>query len=340
MDKLLLATEYPPKGEEEATNKIIALLKATLEKDYPSPKRTLRDAHPKQHGLVKAEFIIEQNLHKELQVGIFKEPNTYKAWIRFSNLSGTSNPDIKADSRGLAIKLMGVKGDKILPEVKNATTQDFVFMSTNIFVTKDVEGFQKLLKAVNGGLFKAGLYFLSHLKTLELFKKVKIKVANLFGLTWGSTTPYLMGDRAVKYAIKPSIPFTDTIPTGKPSDNYLRDRMKEDLNKNDVNLDFFIQLQVNANTMPIEDPRVEWNEGLSPFIKVATIKILKQEFDTPEQQLYGDQLSFSPWHCLPEHRPLGGINRGRKAIYQTMSKFRHGRNGEASVEPTEWKSFS
>ena len=149
-----------------------------------------------------------------------------------------------------------------------------------------------------------------------------------------------MGDRAVKYAIKPSIPFTDTIPSGKPSPNYLRERMKEDLNKNVVNLDFFIQLQVNADTMPIEDSRVEWNEGLSPFIKVATIKILKQAFDTPEQQLYGDQLSFSPWHCLPEHRPLGGINRGRKAIYQTMSKFRHGRNGEVSSEPTEWKIFS
>ena len=69
--------------------------------------------------------------------------------------------------------------------------------------------------------------------------------------------------------------------------------------------------------------RVVWSESLSPHVKVATIVIPVQEFDTPALQEYGDNLSFNPWHSLPEHRPLGSINRGRRVFYETMSKFRH-----------------
>jgi hypothetical protein len=337
MADLLLATEYPPKGEAEETEKIIALLKKSLEKDYPAPKRTLRDAHPKQVGLVKAEFTVLDNIPKQYKVGVFKEAKTYKAWIRFSKLS--NGPDISKDSRGMAIKLMGVPGEKILEAEKNETTQDFVFMSTQFFVTKDVAGFASLLKAVGGGKLKAALHFLTHPNLTKLFLKIRIKVASMFGLDWGSTTPYLLGDRAVKYAVLPDTPTTETIPTDKPADNYLTQRMAAHLAEKDANLSFYIQVQVDAEKMPIEDPRVLWDRGLSPFIKVASIRIMKQTFDSEAQRLYGDSLSFTPWHSLPEHRPMGGINRGRKAIYKTMSAFRHGRNNEVSKEPTDWIDF-
>jgi len=78
---------------------------------------------------------------------------------------------------------------------------------------------------------------------------------------------------------------------------------------------------------------------LSPFVKVATVHIPPQNFDTPAQNEYGDNLSFNPWHCLPVHRPLGGINRARKIIYETMSKYRHARNSAPRDEPTGWASF-
>ncbi|MDF1694497.1 MAG: catalase family protein [Saprospiraceae bacterium] len=332
-----LATENPPKGEAKATEKIISLLKKTLEKDYPPPKRTLRDAHPKQVGLVKAEFTVLDDFPKQFKVGVFKEAKTFKAWIRFSKLS--NGPDISKDSRGMAIKLMGVPGEKILESQKTATTQDFVFMSTQFFVTKDVEGFAGLLNAVSKGKFRAGLYFLTHPKLAKLFLKIRIQVANILGVEWGSTTPYLLGENAVKYAVTPDRFTSDTIPKGTPADNYLTQRMASQLAENDFMMNFYIQPQVDAEKMPIEDPRVVWSRELSPLIRVATIKVLKQTFDSEAQQMYGDQLSFTPWHSLPEHRPLGGINRGRKAIYETMSAFRHKRNNEVSEEPTDWKDF-
>ena len=64
--------------------------------------------------------------------------------------------------------------------------------------------------------------------------------------------------------------------------------------------------------------------------------------DTPEQREFGDNLSFNPWRCLAAHRPLGGISRARRQVYQALSAFRHGRNQAPRVEPAlgdkEWNA--
>ena len=88
--------------------------------------------------------------------------------------------------------------------------------------------------------------------------------------------------------------------------------------------------------MPVEDPSRVWSLELSPPRKVATLRILQQEFDTPAIDTFGENLSFTPWHCLPEHRPLGAINRARKIVYEILSAFRHEANHAAQREPVSW----
>jgi hypothetical protein len=100
--------------------------------------------------------------------------------------------------------------------------------------------------------------------------------------------------------------------------------------------DFAVQLQTNAGTMPIEDPGHAWDEKVSPWRKLATIRILRQEFDSEAQRAFGENLFFTPWHCLPAHRPLGGINRARRVIYELISAFRHEWNQVPRCEPTGW----
>jgi hypothetical protein len=182
------------------------------------------------------------------------------------------------------------------------------------------------------------IHLLTHPRLLWLFLKARRRCASPFDIPYGSTSPYLLGARAVKYAVRPEAPTGAAIPEN-PSDNFLREAMVRQLSHSEVRLSFLIQFQTDAVKMPIEDPRVAWSEDLSPFVKVATIVIPVQEFDTPAQQEYGDNLSFNPWHSLPEHRPLGGINLGRKIIYETMSKFRHERNRAPRAEPSGWVSF-
>ena len=58
-----------------------------------------------------------------------------------------------------------------------------------------------------------------------------------------------------------------------------------------------------------------------------------QEFDTAERDSISENLSFTPWHSLSEHRPLGGIARARRVIYESISKLRHAANGVVRQEP-------
>ena len=109
-----LAQESTSHDELEATQRIITLLKRRLEREYPTPSGVLRNAHPKQHGLVPAQFIVEPGLPDKARVGVFKEARTFPAWVRFSNMSDPPGADINPDSRGIAIKLMEVPGEKLL----------------------------------------------------------------------------------------------------------------------------------------------------------------------------------------------------------------------------------
>ena len=87
-------------------------------------------------------------------------------------------------------------------------------------------------------------------------------------------------------------------------------------------MDFMVQPRTSAE-LSIEDSMTEWTEQQAPFYKVATIRIPRQAFDTQEQNTFCEQLSFNPWHALPEHRPLGLTNRLRKVIYDRISRIRH-----------------
>jgi hypothetical protein len=86
--------------------------------------------------------------------------------------------------------------------------------------------------------------------------------------------------------------------------------------------------------MPIENAGVRWPERLSPFVPVATVHIPRQTFDSPGQFAFAQNLSLNPWHCIPEHRPLGNQSRARRRMYYEMSKFRQKMNKKPHIEPT------
>jgi len=330
-----LAKEIIPPDEIDATRDLAARLQAKIIRDNPTGIMR-RDAHPKMHGVVKAEFIVEPNLPAELQIGIFSQPQTYQAWIRFSNQDGTIQPDKSRDIRGMAIKLMGVPGDKLLPAEQNAQTQDFIVISTNVFVTKNVTEFDALIKAMTGSILAKICFFATHWRVIwNLVTSLK-KFSNPLQMRYWSTTPYLFGNTAVKYSAIPHQTDDDS-PADISNPDYLRLAMVQQLSTREAVFDFTVQLQIDANSMPIEDPGKEWKESLSPFRKVATIRIPPQQFDSETQRTFGENLSYTPWHSLPAHRPLGGINRARKIVYDAISTFRHERNNVPRREPTSWE---
>jgi hypothetical protein len=81
---------------------------------------------------------------------------------------------------------------------------------------------------------------------------------------------------------------------------------------------------------------VRWNESQSSWQRVATVRIPAQVFDTPERNAFCENLAFTPWHGHVDHRPLGGLNRIRKAVYEEIAVYRHARNGVPYQEPRGW----
>ncbi len=69
-------------------------------------------------------------------------------------------------------------------------------------------------------------------------------------------------------------------------------------------------------------------------MKVATITVPPQVIDTPLHRELDENLAFNPFHCLAEHRPLGGVNRARRDVMKELSDFRLERNGVSRTEPT------
>ncbi|MEQ8672047.1 MAG: catalase family protein [Aggregatilineales bacterium] len=345
MSQLEIGQEYPASNEAQYIQSLVETLTAQIQKDYPTGIMR-RDAHPKQHGVVHAEFIIEQSLPENLRVGVFKEAKTYPCWVRFSNSGGTGgiHPDKNPDVRGMAIKLIGVEGEKILPEESNEVTQDFLVASYPNFIVKNAIDFSVLAAGLGKkDYLKLFLFFFNpfHLRLRELMLLIKSqgKCANVLGQRyWSMVASQLGAGQAVKYSAIPRSKVDNTLPT-TPSDNFLRDRLKAHLSDQEATFDFCVQLQTNPDTMPIEDARVEWKESESPFIKVATIRIPPQSFDSEAQESFGENLSYTPWHSLPEHRPLGGINRARKVVYEAISEFRHRLNGVERREPKVMKPF-
>jgi hypothetical protein len=330
MSTIGLAHEEIPAGEEAATEHIVDSLRQMLTALYPPGTRPMRrDAHPKHHAVVVAEFTVGNDVPHELRHGVFAKARTFPALLRLSNSAPRDQPDLIKDVRGFAIKLLGVEGPKLLEDERDAETQDFVMASAPAFFVRNALEYKPFTKDV---VKKRPLrFFWGRGEEFMGFMKANIRIKNPLGQRYWSQSPFLLGPHAVKYSAVPTT--AHVVGRVGLSRNYLRANLAAHLRDHEATFDFMVQLQTDPIAMPIEDPTIRWDETVSPFRKVATIRIPKQICDSPEQLTFAENLSFTPWHSLPEHRPLGGINRIRKVVYREISQMRHHANRVVRREP-------
>jgi hypothetical protein len=332
-----LAEERALPGEEASLDSIIETFATYMRRAY-RPGEYERGGNTKTHGVVRAEFIVRDDVPPHMRHGVFAEPRTYLAWVRFSG----PGPDMPADIDDVgfvscAIKLMGVPGPKLIADEQ--FTQDFISVCTPTFVTPDINANAMLQVHVLRGtpifyFFTSGFSHFLDFIMQGLWNETQ--TSPLEARYW-SCTPYLLGaGQAMMYSVRPKSSKHSWIP-GLPfwtSPTYLREQMAKRLSEQDVELDFMVQVQTDPHLMPIEDAGVRWPERLSPFVPVATLRIPRQKFDSPEQFAFARNLSYTPWHCIPEHRPLGNQNRARKRMYWELRRLRQTMNGTPHIEPT------
>jgi hypothetical protein len=316
-----LAEETIAPDEAALTARFIAFLKAATAKRHPTGRRQ-RFNQARQTALVDAEFTVLDDLPADRRVGLFAAPRTYRAQVRFANAASAT--DRERDIRGMSIRVLGVDPPNL---TAGATVHDFILNSHPVMMVPDTRGFLELLEANEAGGFRRAWYFVTHAAALRVAAAARSQPACHLDVSYWSTTPYLFGaGRAVKYIAAPSSLTRSVLPE-KLTDTYLRDAMRERLSADSASFDVLVQFQRDAKRMPIEDASVEWKAQDSPYLPVARLTIPRQSIDDPARTMAGELMAFNPWHCSPEHRPLGSMNRARRDIYPAMAAFR----GEAAA---------
>ena len=344
--------EQPEQDEAETSRGIDDTLRSILETTSGDYGHAVRSVHAKSHGLLEGELTVVADLPEPLAQGLFATPRTHRVILRFSTNPGDILDDDVTVPRGLAIKIFDVAGER-LPGSENDTTQDFVMANGPAFMavkTKDflaslkplaattdkAAGAKKLLSAVFRGTEAA-------LETVGLESAMLKQLGGQpsthpLGDTYFSQTAFRFGDHVAKFSIAPASPNLidragDTInASGRP--NALREAIGEVMIEGQAEWELRVQLCTDLATMPVEDASKRWDEQESPYLPVARITVPAQPAWSPARSaLVDDQLSFSPWHGLAAHRPLGQINRARRSAYAMSARFRGDFNGCPIHEP-------
>jgi hypothetical protein len=336
---LKLAEEHVDADEEASLDNIIDQMADQMRSRF-KPGGYERGGNTKTHGVLKATVTIRADIPENLRKGVFATARSYPAYVRYAG----PGPDVPADIEdvgflSMSVKLMGVPGEKLWDEEK--FTQDIITTSGGpTFVTPNS---RENVKLQYWSLQRMALYYFinpfdHHFRDMMMQSLFNETEYNPLGARYWSCTPYLLGEgQAVMYSFVPKTKVETHIPGlpfGKVPFNYLRENMIKTLNQTDVEFDLMVQVQTDPHLMPIEDSSVRWPETLSPFIPVATVHIPKQQFESPALIEFTKRLKMNPWHCLPEHRPLGNLNRARRRLYFELSKFRQQMNQTTHVEPT------
>jgi hypothetical protein len=333
---LEIGKEYIPSLEAEEIAKITEAFKQGLTRETASRKEkgltplSLRRTHPKTQAIVNAKFTVSKDIPEEFQYGIFASPKKYNAVVRLSNAAPTDGGEFRsdaiADTHGISIKLKGLGED---------ISQDFLLNDHPNFIAATPNELINFIFA--GAALKQGKKInelpLEQQKALirgvTLTKASDKLTKNPLDQAYFSQTPYKLGNGAVKYILKPREINTPEPFNAKDPTYALQEALVDTLSAKDVYFDFFIQPQTSPCNELIEDSSIEWKSALIP---VATLKIPSQAISFDKQDKQNAKLVFSPWNALPEHQPLGGLNRARKVVYPPLTELRKEFNKAAKKE--------
>jgi hypothetical protein len=292
------------------------------------PHRVDRAFHAKSILAVEDAELRFLDLPPDLRVE-FAQPNAaYPTVVRFSNAAGTVQPDFKRDLRGGALR------------ITTSPEQQYDLLMTNYPVShaRDARQFVKFASAMAGGrlsrlLGVAKLVVLfGPSETVRMLTNVLLgsrrKVRSVASETYWSRGAIRWGDSlAVRYLLRPA---PGTPPGPKPSTDdpdYLSSEIRRRLADGDVHFELCIQRFKDAKSTPIEDTAVAWSERASPPEPVAVLTIGRRDLGAAGAEVTRravDAMAFNPWNTTDSFRPLGNLNRARKAVYDAGVAHRLG----------------
>ena len=331
--------------EAETAAAIVDTLRSIMETTSADYGHAVRSVHAKSHGILRGELRVADVLPPELAQGLFAHAATYPVALRFSTNPGDILDDSISVPRGLAIKVVGVEGER-LPGSDGAV-QDFVMVNGPAFLSPDAKGFLRSLKLLAKttdapqSLKKIASAALRGAETLVEAvggQSGTLKAlgghpnTHILGETFYTQAPMRYGRYIAKLSLAPvsagltALTGTKIAVSGHP--NALREAIDAFFAANRGEWELRVQLLTNPETMPVEDSSVVWPEDESPYLPVGRITALPQPgWSEARSRAVDDGMAFSPWNGLAAHRPLGSIMRCRQPAYTMSADFRASFNG-------------
>lgn len=345
--------ETPNDDEQETIDGIIKGMTQQSETVEKREHHAVRASHAKSTACAIGTLTIASGLPVAFTQGLFAGPGTYDVAIRFAQGPGETLGDRVSTHRGMAIKVFGVKGEKLSGH--NAETQDFVLATGTTFPSGTAQGFLRDAKQIGAATplpegFKSAVS-----STMRNFNRVlhafgtESPKADFFGHPYShpladayfSQAPIRFGDHVAKLGVVPASPAQDGLKEWRlephQDENGFRHAAIQFMRSSQAIFELKAQLWTDAARQPIEDASVDWSTDASPYVTVATIRIPAQDVYSPARQRFFDEvMTFRPAHSLEEHRPLGSVMRARLQVYAALSVFRHRENGAQEENVTDF----
>ncbi len=325
--------------EEQVIADTVETMRHTMQQTFEKLRHQTSATHAKSHGIVTGTLTVAADLAPELAQGMFASPATYEVVLRYASEPGAVDPDTAQRARGVALKVLDVPGEKLVP---GWTSQDFLFNTWPTIPQGDAATYLNAIRARDRHFDH---YLATTAATLAGHPSPQEsqfdRTPNLHpvGHRYYSQGAFRHGDFVAKYALVPVSPEAAATAEQQVGRNdpphILRDWVQDFYRTHGATYALQVQLCVDARRMPIEDASVEWPEKRSPYATVATVVLPRQESFSPARRVYAeDVMSWRPWNGLVAHRPLGSINRVRRRAYEELGAFRHTQNARAEENPT------
>ncbi|MCM4076281.1 peroxidase family protein [Paractinoplanes hotanensis] len=263
-----------------------------------------------------AHLRFADDLPAELQVGFARPGAAYRTSVRFSNAEGRILDDREPDLRGAALRIT----------VSDDEQHDLLMTNAPVSHARDARQFAEFAVATAGGgvgrytgLAKLA-FVLGPGETARIVRNVvaaRRRITSVATETYWSRTPIMWGGHlAVQYLLRP---FPDA-PEGGERDgpDFLTSEMENRLAEGDVRFELCVQRYRSDDETPIEDAAVDWRTPGAPPEPIAVLTIRAGSCDNPV--VHG--LRFNPWNTTDDFRPLGNLNRVRKAAYDASAAHR------------------
>ncbi len=284
-----------------------------------------RALHRKQITAAHGTLEVLNGLPEFARHGLFAAPRDYDVWVRLSNGGFDRARDSAPDVRGFSIRVLGAKGKSALGNGP-AKCQDFTLINHEAFAFAGSEEFVGFAVAASQGSAALFKYVFSRYGLLggprQLAQMIRVAGKPFSGFateTLFSTVPMANGPYAVRVRLVPAA--ANGLPSKDASKDWSAD-FSGRLARTALHWDFQLQYFANETLTPIEDASVNWQ---TPYTTVARLMLPRQDTASPQGLALAqevEQTVFDPWEALADHRPLGDVQRARRAVYFESQKGR------------------